>query len=111
MKITPYKSRFNKYSFKEDLPLDLLPSGGFITVKLDITGNGDFKKVQDSFKKDMTVGELIKNLNGRDALKKYFGDRKLDPKMKDKKLGDIAKEDIIELKITKDDIEFSGEKI
>lgn len=106
-----YKPYFEKYNFQEDLPLDLKPTVDSIKVRLDITGNGDFKEISDSFKKDMTVAELIKDLSSRNALKKYFDSKRVDSKIANKKLGELAKTDIVELKVLSDAIEYSGEKL
>lgn len=95
--------------FKEDLPMDLVKTPTAIKVKIDVTGKGDFKDVQDTFKKDMTLGDLVKHLSEREsAVQKFFKGKKIEPSsLASKKLEVLVKNgDTVELTITSSSIEL-----
>jgi len=92
----------------EDINLSPTPTGVRVTLE---TSDNVFKDVRNNetsplFSKDITVGQLIKNLAGRPALQKFLAGRAPESTLANQKLGDIAKNGIIELRVTADNIEL-----
>lgn len=81
-----------------------------IRIKIDVTGNGDWKDVQDVFDGNLTLQQLFTKLKEKPALQKFLNNIPLDRNIQNKKLKDISKSNIIELAMLKDGIHLVNKK-
>lgn len=101
--ISPYIRVF------EDVPIDLVPKGiktknGIIKVRIDVTGNNDWKEIQDSYSGELTVQQLFTKLKDKPALSKFLYDIPVSRNIQNQKLKDITKTDVVELAIVSNEI-------